>query len=89
LRYLESSGADLVPVADADLIVAKSFDSEILVELTVDEVVSAELAFPVPIGVDLVDEHGALLAAVPRPIALAVALDVQLADSAATADRGP
>ena len=87
LRYLEGGGADLVAVADADLVIAKPFDGEVLAELSVDEVVSAELAFPVPIGVDLVDEHGALLAAVSRPIALTVALDVQLADAAGTADR--
>ena len=84
MRYLEGGGADPVAVADADLVVTESFDGEVLAELSVDEVVSAELAFPVPIGVDLVDEHGALLAAVPRQIALTVALDVELADSAGT-----
>ena len=59
---------------------AESFDGEVLAELSVDEVVSAELALPVPIRVELVDEHCALLAAVPRQIALTVAVDVELAD---------
>ena len=65
LRDFEDGGADLVAVADADLVVAESFDGEVLAELSVDEVVSSELAFPVAVGVDLVDEDGALLAAVP------------------------
>jgi hypothetical protein len=65
LRYLEGSGADLVAVADADLVVTKSFNGEVLAELSVDEVALAKLAFPIAIGVELVDEHGALLAAVP------------------------
>jgi len=86
LGYLERGGADLVAVADADLTVTESFDGEVLAELSVDEVVTAELAFPVAIRVDLVNEHRALLPAVPGEIALAVALDVQLADAAGTAD---
>jgi hypothetical protein len=54
--------------------------------LSVDEVVSSELALPVPIGVDLVNEHRALLSAVSREIALTIALDVQLADAAGADD---
>ena len=84
---LEDGGADLVAVADADLVVAQPLDGEVLAELSVDEVVSPELAFPVPVGVDLVDEHGALLAAVPGEIALAVAVDVELAHAARARDR--
>ena len=65
LRDFEDGGADPVAVADADLVVAQSLDGEVLAELAVDEVGSSELAFPVAVGVDLVDEDGALLAAVP------------------------
>ena len=65
---------------------AQPFDREVLAELAVDEVVASELAFPVPIGVDLVDEHGPLLAAVAGEIALAVTLHVQLAAPARAGD---
>ena len=82
LRDLEDGGADLVAVADAHLVVAQSLDGEVLAELSVDEVASSKLAFPVPVRVDLVDEHGALLAAVPGEIALTVAVDVELAHPA-------
>ena len=87
MRDLEDGGADLVAVADADLVVAQSLDGEVLAELSVDEVVSSELAFPVAIGVDLVDEDGALLAAMPGKIALPVAVDVELAHAARAGDR--
>ena len=86
LRDLEDRGADPVAVADADLVVAESLDREVLAELSVDEVVSSKLAFPVPVRVDLVDEHRTLLAAVPGEIALTVAVDVEPAHPARAAD---
>jgi hypothetical protein len=87
LRDLEESGADPVAVADADLVVAQRFHREVLSELPVHEVASPELALPIAIGIDLVDEHGPLLAAVSREIALAVAVHVEPAYAARTADR--
>ena len=87
LGDLEDGGADPVAVADADLVVAQPVDGEVLAELPVDEVVSTELAFPVAVGVELVDEHGALLAAVPGEVALAVAVDVEPAHAARAGDR--
>ena len=86
LGDFEDGGADPVAVADADLVVAQSVDGEVLAELPVDEVASSELALPVAVGVDLVDEHGALLAAVPGEIALAVAVDVEPAHAARAGD---
>jgi hypothetical protein len=65
LRDLEDRAADPVAVADADLVVAQPVDGEVLAELPVNEVVPIEFAFPVAVGVELVDEHGALLTAVP------------------------
>ncbi len=77
LRDLELGLPDAVPVADADLIVRESVDGEVLAEHAVGEVVSPEVLLPVPVGVDLVDEHGSLLAAVAVQVALAVPVDVQ------------
>ena len=65
----------------------QALDREVLAELAVDEVVSSELAFPVAVGVELVDEHGTLLATMPGEVALPVALDVELADPARAAHR--
>src|ERR1700722_10706020 len=58
LRSLEGRAADLVAIADAHLVVAESFHGEVLAELSVDEVVSSQFAFPMPVGVHLVNEHG-------------------------------
>jgi hypothetical protein len=66
---LESARSSPI-VADADLVVAEPFDRGVLVELPVDEVVGLKLAFPVPIGVEPVDEDGTLLVAVPGEITL-------------------
>ena len=86
LRDLEERGPDAVTVADADLVVVQSVDGEVLAELPVDEVVALELALPIAVRVDLVDEDGALLAAVSRDVALSVAVDVELAHAARTGD---
>jgi hypothetical protein len=79
LRDLEDRTADLVVVADADLVVAGSVDGEVLAELAGREVVAAELAFPVAVRIELVDEDCTLLAAMAGKVALAVSVDVQLA----------
>jgi hypothetical protein len=47
--------------------------------LAVGEVVAAEMPLPVVVGLDLVVEHGAVLAAVTVGVALSVAVDVEAA----------
>ena len=83
---LEERAADAVAVADADLVVVQPVDREVLTELSMAEVVSPELALPVAIRVELVDEDGALLAAVTRKIALPVAVDVEPPHAARAGD---
>jgi hypothetical protein len=80
LGDLELGVADAVPVADADLLVGQAVDREVLAELAVAEVVGPEVLLPVPVGLDLVDQHGPLLAAVALRVALAVAVDVEPPD---------
>jgi len=45
--------------------------------MPVNEVSPPELLLPVPIGFDLVDKDGALLATVPGQITLAVSVEIQ------------
>jgi hypothetical protein len=80
LSDLELGLADAVAVADADLVVGQPVDGEVLAEVAVAEVVPAEVLLPVPVRVELVDQHRALLAAAPGQVALAVAVDVEAAD---------
>src|SRR5215467_884256 len=65
LGNLEQRGADLITVADAHSIVGQAFNGEVLAELSVNEIGSLQLPLPIAIRLDLVNEHGALLASVP------------------------
>ena len=84
---LEQRGADAIAVADTHRVVGQSFGREVLAKLTGDEVGPPQLLLPVAIGFDLVHEHGALLASVPRQITLTVAIEVQPTDPAAARHR--
>src|SRR4051812_25452508 len=79
LAYFKLRITNAVSIADADFVVRKSFDGEVLSELAVDEVVTSEKAFPVVIGLHLIDKDGSLLPTVTGEIALPVANDVELA----------
>ena len=80
LGDLEFGRPDAVPVTDAHVGVGQPVDGQVLAEVAVAEVVAAEMALPVPVGVDLVDQHRPLLAAVAGQVALPVAVDIQPAD---------
>ena len=60
---------------------------EIFAERTVAQVVPAKVLLPVPVGLDLVDQHCPLLAAVPVRVTLAIAVDVEPADHGRAAHR--
>ncbi len=77
LGDLELCIADLVPVADAHLAVGQPVDREILPEVAVAEIIAPEVLLPVPVGIDLVDQHRPLLTAVAVQVALAVPVDIQ------------
>ncbi len=86
LGDLEQRGADLEPVADAHLVVAEPVDREVLAELAILEIVAVEMLTPVPVRVELVHVHRALLAAVAGQVALPVARDVRRTDPARPVD---
>jgi len=77
LCHFEQRAADPVTIANAHLLVGQAVNGEVFPELPIREVVSVELALPVAIGVDLIDEDGPVLAAVPNQIPLPVAVDVE------------
>src|SRR6266704_2934127 len=77
LRNFEHCAADPIAVADTHLSVGQAVDREVLPELAIDEVVSTKLPLPIAIGVDLIDEDGPVLAAVPGQIPLPVAVDIE------------
>jgi hypothetical protein len=87
LGHLEQGAANAVAVADADDVVGQAVDGEVLAEVSGDQVGPGQLAGPVVVGLELVDEDGALLAAVAGQVALPVAGQVEAADPAAAGKR--
>src|ERR1700679_2347152 len=61
LRHFKQSAADPVAISDANLVIGKAFDRQVLAELTVLEVVTLEVHLPVAIRVELIDHHSAVL----------------------------
>src|SRR5262249_26136657 len=82
LCHFKQSAANPITVADAHLVVGQAVDREVLSELSIGEIVSTEFALPIMIGVDLIDEDGAVLTAVPSQVPLAVAIDIESPDHA-------
>jgi hypothetical protein len=68
-----------VLIANAYLVVRESLNCEVFSELAEDEVTAREDAFPVMIGVHLINKNGALLPTVTSEIALRIANNVELA----------
>lgn len=79
LRHFEYPITNAVAIANANLVVRKPLNGEILSKLAADEVFASEKAFPVVIRVHLINKDGTLLSAVTGEIALGVAIDVELA----------
>ena len=63
LRHFKYRVTYAVSIADADLVIKKSLNSEVFSELAEGEVFTSENAFPVLIGVHLINKNGALLPA--------------------------
>jgi hypothetical protein len=87
LRHLEQCATDAIAVADADLVVRQAIYGKIFTELPEGEIAATQGLFPVSIRVDLVDHHGALLAAVTAKIPLCVPCEVKPSDGAAAPNR--
>lgn len=56
-------------------------------ELPERKILTAQLTFPVPVGIDLIDQNCSVLAAMPGEIALGVTVDIQPPDQASALDR--
>ncbi len=87
LRHFEKCAPDAIAIANANFVIRKTVDGEVLAELPEGEVISPELLFPVTIRIHLVHEDCAVLSAVTGQIPLAVAVNVKPAYHAAALDR--
>jgi len=68
-----------VSITDTDLVIRKSFDREVLSELTEAKITAAQKVLPVMVRLYLVNEYRTLLPTVTREIGLRVAIDIELA----------
>src|SRR5579862_4387253 len=87
LRYFKFSTTDAVAIADADLVIGKSLNSEVFSELAESEVVAAQNALPVMVRIHLVDKYGAMLPAVTGEIGLRITIDIELAHHSPSCNR--
>jgi hypothetical protein len=77
LRHFKQRAANSVTVAYANLPVRQAVDGEVFPELSANEVVSTELALPIPIGVHLIDENRPMFPAMPSKVPLPIAIHVE------------
>jgi hypothetical protein len=77
LRHFKQCAADPVAISDADLVIGKTIDCQVLAELAILEVVTLEMCLPVAIGVELIDHHSTVLSAVAREIALTITVKIE------------
>ena len=82
LGNLEERCANPVSVADTHLVVGQALYGEVLSELSVGEIAPTQTILPVPIRLDLVNEHRSMLAAMTLQIALPIAVDDEPPDPA-------
>jgi hypothetical protein len=75
----EYSLANAVSITNTDLVIRKSFDGEILAELSESKITAPKDMVPVLVRLHLVDEYRALLPTVTGEIGLPIAVDVQVA----------
>ena len=87
LGHFEYRITNAVPITDADLVIGKSLDGEVLSELAETKITAIQNVFPVTVGIDLVDKYCALLPAMTVEIGLRVAVNVELACHPTPVDR--
>jgi hypothetical protein len=87
LRYFKFSTTNAVPIADANLVIRKSLDGEVLSELAESKIIAAQKAVPVMVRIHLVDEYGAVLSSVTGEIGLRITIDIERAHHSPSINR--
>jgi len=87
LCYFEFSVTNAVSITNTDLVIGKSFNSKILSKLAENKIIASQKTLPVTVGIDLIDEHGALLPPMTGEIRLCVANNIELLHRPSFLDR--
>jgi hypothetical protein len=88
LRYFKYRTTNAVPIADADLAIEKSVNSEVFSELAESKITAAQEALPVMVRIHLINKNGAMLATVTGEIGLCITIDVELPHHPPSCNRG-
>src|SRR5579862_2226192 len=88
LCYFKFSTTNAVSIADAHLVISKPLDSEVFAELTESKIVATQKTLPVTVRIHLVDEYGAVLAAVTGEIGLRITINIELVHHSPSINRG-
>jgi hypothetical protein len=75
LRHFKYRATNATSITNTDFLVEKSVNGEILSELSEGEIATAKQAFPVAVGVHLVDEYGAVFSAMTSQVCLRIAIN--------------
>jgi hypothetical protein len=78
LCHFKHRVANAVSIANADFVIGKSFNSEILSELAESKITAPKDALPIMVRIHLVDKYGALLSTMTGEIGLPITIDVHL-----------
>jgi len=79
LGYFEYRITNAVSITNADLVIFKSFNGEILSKLAETKIIAPQEVLPVFVRIRLIDKYSALLSTVTGEIGLRIAIDIQLA----------
>jgi hypothetical protein len=80
--YLKERAANSIAVANAHFVVGQTLNREIFAELPEGEVATAELMFPILVGINLVDQNCSMLTTMTGEIALAIAINIESSNQA-------
>src|ERR1700679_2508614 len=79
LRHFKERTTDPVSISDAYFVIGKTIDGQVLPELAIFAVVTLKIGFPVTIGVELINHHSTVLAAMACEIALTIPIKIEAA----------
>ncbi len=79
LGHFEECAPDAVAISNADLVIGKALDGEVLTEVAILKVLPLQLIRPVAVGVELIHHQGAMLSAVACKVTLAIAIQIETA----------
>src|SRR5579863_3383160 len=87
LSHFKDRITNAIAIANADLAIREFLNGEVFSELAEYEVFAPKKAFPVVVGIHLINKNGAMLPAVSGEIGLRITIDIELAHHSPSRNR--